>query len=339
MTVSDTPLPASPDPADAPRRPRPILGILLKVLSALSFTLMAAIVRHSATGGIRFNPPVGQLVFFRSFFALVPVLIWLTYARPLSAAFATKNLKGHIRRGIIGTLGMFLGFAGLVYLPLPDATAISYAAPLLSVLLAAVILKETVRLYRWTAVVIGLFGVIVMLLPHLALGGKHVPPGAATGVWLALGGALCAAVATIEVRRLTATEHTAAIVVYFSLFTTVAALVTFGLGLVRPEMAWHWPGARDFWMLAAIGMLGGIGQILMTHSYRYADASVIAPFDYTSMIWALLIGWLLFGEIPEKLVLIGAVIVIASGVFVILRERQLGIERKRMRRTGPGRPL
>lgn len=336
-TVTE-PVPAE-SPAPARRRQRPFFGIFLKMLATLAFTLMAAIVRYTAIGGVKITPPVGQLIFFRSFFALVPVLIWLTYARPLSAAFATENLSGHIRRGFIGALGMFLGFGGLTYLPLPDATAISYAAPLLSVVLAAIVLKETVRIYRWTAVLVGLVGVIIMLLPHLAIGGRTTAPGSMTGVWLALGGAVCAAFATIEVRRLTATEHTAAIVVYFSLFTTVMALMTFVLGYFWPSIAWHWPDARDFWLLATIGMLGGIGQILMTHSYRFADASVIAPFDYTSMVWALLVSWILFGEIPESLVVIGAAIVIASGIFVILRERQLGIERKRVRRTGPGRQL
>jgi drug/metabolite transporter (DMT)-like permease len=332
--------PERPEEAQ-PRRSarRTLYGIFLKIVAALAFTLMAAIVRYAATGGFRAQVPVGQLIFFRSFFALLPVLIWLTYARPLSAAFETQNLSGHIRRGIIGVIGMFLGFGGLLYLPLPDATAISFAAPLLTVVLAVFILKETVRIYRWTAVVIGLIGVIVMLLPHLALGGRHVPPDAWKGVLLALGGAICAAFATIEVRRLTSTEHTAAIVVYFSLITTIATLFTFALGFAIPAIAWVWPDAREFGLLAAIGVLGGVGQILMTHSFRYADASVIAPFDYVAMVWALLVGWLFFSEVPEMLVLIGASIVIASGIFVILRERQLGIERKRVRRTGPQRPL
>ncbi len=316
---------------------RPFFAILLKVIAALAFTLMAATVKYAGTGVLSNPAPVGQLVFFRSFFALLPVLLWLSYARPLSAAFATKNLSGHLKRGLIGSCGMFCGFAGLMLLPLPDATAISFAAPLLSVVLAHFLLKEVVRVYRWTAVLIGFVGVIIMLLPHLSLGGQSTTSG--LGAMFGLGGALCAAFAMIEVRRLTATEHTAAIVVYFSLFTTVMSLFSYPLGYIWPEYAWFTPQPMDFLILGSVGFLGGIGQILLTQSYKFADASVVAPFDYTSMIWALLIGWFAFSNVPDPLVLIGAAIVISSGIFVILRERALGIERKRQRKAGTGRAL
>jgi drug/metabolite transporter (DMT)-like permease len=327
-----------PTTAFPPERNRPLYGIFLKTLSALSFTCMSAVVKYAGMGGVTTQTPLGELVFFRSFFALVPVLLWLSYARPLSAAFRTRNLKGHIRRGLIGSMGMFCGFTALLYLPLPDATALSYAAPLLNVVLAWLILKEVIRLYRWSAVLIGFAGVIIMLLPHLDFSAAQAP-GAWKGVVFALAGAVCSAFAMIEVRKLTSTEHTAAIVVYFSLTTTVLSLFTFVFGLIYPEYAWAWPTARDFGVLVLIGLLGGIGQILLTHCYRFADASIIAPFDYTSMIWALAIGWFVFGQLPAQLVLIGAGIVMASGIFVILRERALGIERKRQRRAGSSRPF
>ncbi len=336
-----TTLPPSDEPAVAPTRPpqRPALGILLKIIAALSFTVMSAIVKYASSGGLSTPVPLGEMIFFRSFFALLPVILWLSYARPLSAAFVTKNLSGHVRRGLIGSLGMFMGFNALIYLPLPDATAFGYVAPLLSVVLAAIILKEVIRLYRWTAVLIGFAGVIIMLLPHLSIGSGITDPNAWTGIGFALAGAVCSAFAMIEVRKLTATEHTGAIVVYFSLTTTALSLITFAVGLLRPDLAWIWPTGRDFALLASIGFFGGIGQILMTHCYRFADASVIAPFDYTSMVWALLISWLFFDQIPELLMVVGATIVIASGIFVILRERRLGIERKRQRKAAPPRTL
>ena len=324
----------------APQRvaQRPFFGISLKILSALSFTAMSAVVKIAIGGGTSVPVPLGELIFFRSFFAMMTVILWLAYARPLSAAFRTNNVRGHIRRGLIGSAGMFFGFAALHHLPLPDATALSYAAPLLSVVLASLVLKETIRIYRWTAVLFGFVGVIIMLLPHLSpeSAGAH---GSPIGIAFALGGAICAAFAIIEVRKLTATEHTGAIVVYFSLTTTVLSLVTFAFGRFNPAYAWIWPTATDFALLTAIGFLGGMGQILLTHCYRYADASVIAPFDYTSMIWALMIGWFLFDQIPDRLVLIGATVVIASGIFVILRERALGIERKKQRKAGASRGL
>jgi len=334
VTTAPSSLPPPQQPAA-----RPLFGIGLKIASALAFTAMSGLVRYVATAPDFTRVPLGELVFFRSLFALLPVLLWLAYARPLSAAFVTTNLRGHIRRGLIGALGMFLGFAGLQYLPLPDATALSYTTPLLTVVLAWLLLKEVIRIYRWTAVIVGLVGVLIMLTPHLSPTHLAGSSGSWKGVALALAASVCAAFATIEVRKLTATEHTGAIVVYFSLTTTVLSLVSFGLGHLWPSHAWVWPPSGDFAMLAMIGFLGGIGQILLTHCYRYADASIIAPFDYTSMIWALLIGWLVFSEIPDRLVLIGATVVIASGIFVILRERALGIERRSQREASPTRPL
>jgi drug/metabolite transporter (DMT)-like permease len=224
---------------------------------------------------------------------------------------------------VIGTTGMFCGFAALSHLPLPDATAIGYAAPLVTVVLAALILKETVRAYRWTAVVVGFVGVLVMLSPHLGarLGGAGPPSGPAMGALFGLAGACCAAGATIQIRRLTATERTGAIVLYFSLLTTLLGLSTVVLG-------WRMPDAPDFALLALIGVLGGIGQILMTQSYRYADTSIIAPFDYTTMIFAVLIGWFAFGDLPSLAVTLGAVVVISAGIFVVWRERHLGLVRR-----------
>jgi drug/metabolite transporter (DMT)-like permease len=159
------------------------------------------------------------------------------------------------------------------------------------------------------------------------------------GALLGLLGATCAAFATIEVRRLTATEKTGAIVFYFSVMTTVFGLITFFVGLYDQRFAWVMPNVRDGILLVMVGMLGGIGQITLTHSYRHADASMVAPFDYTSMVWAVLVGYAMFGDLPNIYIVVGAVIVIASGIFVILRERALGIERKKQRKAAPSRAV
>jgi drug/metabolite transporter (DMT)-like permease len=151
------------------------------------------------------------------------------------------------------------------------------------------------------------------------------------GALFALLGAFCAAGATIQVRRLTATEGTGAIVFYFSLLTTLLGLATAALG-------WAVPTAVDFALLALVGVLGGIGQILLTQSYRYGDASLIAPFEYTTMIWALLIGWFAFGQLPQASVALGAAIVAAAGLFVIWRERRLGLRRAEEVAAGTQRP-
>jgi len=217
---------------------------------------------------------------------------------------------------------MFASFMALSYLPLPDTVAIGYAAPLITVLLAAVLLKETVRAYRWSAVVIGFIGVLIMMTPHFNASSiaRGFSGGPAIGAVFALFAAFCAAGATIQVRRLTQSEKTGAIVLYFSLMTTCLGLFTVVLG-------WRLPGPGDFGLLVLTGILGGIGQILLTQAYRYGDASLLAPFEYTTMIWALLTGWFIFGQLPQAAVIVGGVIVSAAGVFVVWRERRLELIR------------
>jgi drug/metabolite transporter (DMT)-like permease len=307
---------------------KPLLGILLKVLSALVFTMMSASLKLVSA-----RYPTGELVFFRSCFALVPLLLWLGWQGDLINAVRTHDFRGHLKRGAFGSAGMFSGFLALSYLPLHDAIAIGYAAPLIVVVLAALVLKETVRAYRWTAVMVGFAGVLIMLSPHLgAVSGALPMSGAsATGALFALVGAFCTAGATIQVRRLTANEKTGAIVLYFSLLTTV-------LGLATSVFGWRAPPREDLLLLVLIGILGGIGQILLTQCYRFADTSIIAPFEYTTMIWALLLGWFVFGELPTAAVLFGAAIVAAAGLFVLMRERQLGLVRRKEVETASQRP-
>ena len=300
----------------------PLLGISLKLISALAFTLMSASIKS-----ISARYPTGEIVFVRSFFAMIPLLIWLAWRAELPAALKTSNLRGHIKRGIMGSTGMFCGFAALQFLPLSEAVAIGYAGPLAVVVLAALILKERVRIYRWSAVTIGFVGVLIMLSPHLGTGAHPVGSNAAIGAALGLAGALCSAFASVEVRLLTSTERTGAIVFYFMLLTCL-------LGLSTSILGWNMPDARDAMMMVLIGILGGLGQILIVQAYRYGDASLIAPFEYSTMLWAVAIGWFLFGEWPAVTILIGAFIVITSGIYVILREHQLGLARREQREVG-----
>ncbi len=311
---------------------KPLLGISLKVLSALAFTMMSACLKL-----VSGEYPTGELIFFRSAFALVPLLLWLSWEGDLINAVRTNDIRGHVTRGVIGSAGMFSGFIALSYLPLHDAIAIGYATPLIVVVLAALVLKETVRAYRWTAVAVGFVGVLIMVSPHLSTARAATPAAgapageAAFGALIALFGACCSAGATIQVRRLTATEKTGAIVLYFSLLTTA-------LGLATAVFGWRMPSLEDFALLVLIGILGGIGQILLTQCYRYADTSIVAPFEYTTMIWALLLGWVLFGDLPTATVLAGAAIVAGAGIFVLLRERKLGLERRKEVETSSQRP-
>jgi drug/metabolite transporter (DMT)-like permease len=293
-------------------------GIALKLASLLLFAVMSALIR-----GFGDTIPVGQVVFFRSVFAIVPVVIIYAARRELVTAVRTHRLIGHLGRGVISVFAMFLSFASLQRLPLVNATAISFAAPLIVVALAALILKERVKAYRWCAVTIGFCGVIVMLTPYLELG-SAVATGPAIGALLALLAAFCNAGTAIETRRLTDTETTSAIVFYFSLFCALAGLLTL-------PFAWHPPTELEFIKLVAIGVVAGVSHILLTEGYHFAPASLLAPFEYTAMVWASMLGYVMFGETPTVYVLIGAVIVAASGLFVIWREHLLGIERPRAR--------
>ena len=310
----------APDVRAAPggRSRRIAKGIALKLASLVLFALMSALIR-----GFGDTVPVGQVVFFRSVFALVPVVIVFAARRELVTAVRTHRLKGHLGRGVISVCATFLSFAALARLPLVDATAISFAAPLVVVALAALILKERVRAYRWSAVAIGFCGVIVMVTPFLDFKGA-AGTGPAIGALLALLAAFCNAGTVIETRRLTTTETTSAIVFYFSLFCALAGLLTL-------PFAWHPPTELEFAKLVAIGVLAGVAHILLTEGYRFAPASVLAPFEYTAMVWASMLGYVMFGEKPTMSVLIGAVIVAASGLVVIWREHLLGIERPRAR--------
>ena len=293
-------------------------GILFKLASALMFAVMSALVRSVGEA-----IPVGQIVFFRSAFAIVPVILIYTVTRQLRAAVVTSRPLGHVGRGTMGAIGMFLSFAALARLPLADVTVISFASPLITVALAALLLKERVRVYRWSAVAIGFLGVLVMLAPHLDASriAGHTP-AETVGAMLALTSAFCNAGAVIQTRRLVDTETTSSIVLYFSLSCAVAGAVTLPFAWVTP----------NGWQLAALtgtGVIGGLSHILLTESYRYAPASVVAPFDYTSILWAFILGYAMFGEVPAPLVFTGAGIVVATGLFVLWRERQLGLRRKR----------
>jgi drug/metabolite transporter (DMT)-like permease len=301
---------------------RPLQGITLKVGSVLVFIVMSSLIKTTTA-----DIPAGEAVFFRSFFALPVIVAWLALRRELSTGLQAHNPISHIWRGLMGTLAMGLGFAGLGFLPLPEVTAIGYASPLLVVVFAAMFLGEEVRLFRISAVALGLTGVMIVLSPRLTVvSGDVASQREAFGAMLVLAGAFCSALAQVFVRKLVNTEKTAAIVFYFSLTSTVLSLTTLPFG-------WAVPTAWQFATLVLAGLLGGVGQILLTSSYRGTDASLIAPFDYASMIFALAIGYFVFAEVPTLTMLGGAGLVIFAGILIIWRERKLGIERVRGRKA------
>jgi drug/metabolite transporter (DMT)-like permease len=301
---------------------RPLRGILLKLASVLVFIVMAALIKAVAD-----RVPPGQTVFFRSLFAIPVIVAWLAVRREMRSGFKAVNPMGHVWRGIVGTTAMGLGFASLAYLPLPEVTAIGYAAPLLTVIFAAMFLGEDVRVFRISMVALGMVGVMIVISPRLTvIQGEPVGAREAFGAMLVLGSAVFASLAQVFVRRLVQSEATSAIVFWFSLTASALALLTLPWG-------WVWPTAGEAAILVACGLLGGVGQILLTSAYREADASLVAPFDYASMLFALAIGYWIFDEVPTFATLAGAVLIVAAGVAIIWRERILGLERARQRKA------
>jgi drug/metabolite transporter (DMT)-like permease len=306
---------------------QPGLGIALKIASTLAFTAMATLIKLVSD-----RYPVGEIVFFRSFFALIPVAAWVGW-REFPYIFRTSRFFGHVVRSIAGATSMACGFTALSLLPIANATAIGYASPLMTVIFAVVLLGERVHVYRWSAVAIGLCGVLVILSDYVGPDASTATSGSALGAIFAVAGAVAGALAATQTRSLTRIEPAATIVVYFSTLTALFSLASLPFG-------WAVPDGIDFLALFGAGLCGGVGQVLLTQSYRFGDASLIAPFEYTSMIWALTASLLIFGTWPNSVMLFGTVIVVAAGLFVIWRERQLGIERTRSKRAQtPTTPL
>ncbi|MFD1252993.1 Riboflavin transporter [Devosia equisanguinis] len=296
----------------------PLRGIALKVASVCCFVVMATMLKATQT------IPAGQMVFFRSFFALLPVLAWLAWTGHLAYAFTTRRPLGHVVRGLVGVASMGLGFFALTRLPLPEATAIGYASPLIIVILSALLLREKVYVFRWTTVLVGLVGVLIILFPRLTVfsGGAQPVDGTTIGALAALAAAFLSAFAMLQVRTLVQTERTEAIVTYFFISASVLSLFSLPFG-------WVWPTPQQAALLVGAGFFGGIGQLLLTSCYRYADMSVIAPFEYVSLLLTIIIGFIIFADIPTVPMLIGSTIIVAAGIAVILRERWLGLERTR----------
>jgi drug/metabolite transporter (DMT)-like permease len=293
-------------------------AIALKLGQTLTFSLMYAAIKLAG------DVPIGQVVFFRGFFALIPLFIWTFFTVGPRAAIATKRPAYHVIRAVLGTTSMFTSFLAVQLLPLVTVTAFNFVQPIFAVILAAVFLSERVGKYRWGAVIVGFLGVLVMIEPHGGLAAL-VTLKLSRGVVYALLSSFLTAVVVVWIRQMSATERSEAIVFYFMTACAAAGAVF---------MLWNhvvMTPAMTFWLVLC-GLLGGIGQLVMTYSYRYGEPSLLAPFDYTAMLWAMALGWFVLGEMPEALVLAGAAVVISSGLFIAWREyrRHVAIPMERL---------
>ncbi|HEY0837222.1 MAG TPA: DMT family transporter [Azospirillum sp.] len=248
--------------------------------------------------------PLAEITFFRNLFALLPAAAMLAAGGGVRA-LRTTHLRGHLWRAVIGLTSMVLLFWSYRLMPLADAVAVSYAAPLFLTALSVPLLGERVGPYRWGAVAVGFLGVLIIVQP----GGGAVAPGAL----VALGAAVAYALAQIAMRQLGRTEAPVTTVFYFTAIATVLS------GLALP-WAWITPTPAGFGLLALMGLAGGGSQYFITRAYALAPAAVVSPFGYAGIVWAALFGWLLWGDAPAPHVVAGTAIVIGSGLLILFRE-------------------
>jgi drug/metabolite transporter (DMT)-like permease len=294
----------------APLKQNRLLGIALRVGAPTSFARNAAAYKLGAQAGV--NLP--EIAFYRFALGLPPLLIWIALTRN-AGAWRTQRPLAHLTRGTIGLITMILSFAARTYLPLAEAATIGFAAPLFSVALSALILGEPVGWHRWGAVALGFAGVLIVMRPI----DSHLP---ATGLTLAILGALGTAAVTITLRQIGRTEATPTIVLWYTCFSMLAT------GLLLPFYG-HAHDAATWSILLALGTFGGLGQLFLTSALRFAPVSVVVPFDYSQLIWAVLLGWALFGTHPAASTWAGAALIVASGLYTLFREHKLGRDRAR----------
>ena len=260
------------------------VGVVLRILSTLAFALMGVFVK--ALGD---TVPLGQVVFFRSAVAMLPLVAYLWWRGDWPRGLRTSRPMGHIGRCLMGAAAMFTSFATIRLLPLAEATMLSYLAPVVLAVLAWALLGERLTARRIAGVSLGLAGATAFCRPAFA---GVLPDAGGLGVFLGLVTAALTAGALVQMRRLTLLgESSGAIAFWFALVSALGGLATLPWG-------WIWPGPTGLALLIAIGLSGGLAQILMTLSFSYADASALAPFEYLSVLWAVVLGFAVFAEIP-----------------------------------------
>ena len=291
---------------DRPAEPRVALGMGLRLVSALSLALMFAGVKWVGQRGAG----VAEMLFYRQIGSVVCAAAFVTLG-PGFASLRTKRFGAHAMRMAIGVIAMLLNFLMVTLLPLAEATAIGFSVPIFATLLAAVVLGEPTGRWRWGAVLVGFLGVLVIVQP----GNSHV---SSYGGVVALGAVVSTACATIAIRHLGATETVATTVFWFG----ATSLVPLGLAM---SVVAHPHDAGTFAAIAGLSLAGGIAQLALTGSLRLAPVALVMPMDYSALLWASLLGWLLFLQLPSPWTWVGAPIVIAAGLVILWREQRLRI--------------
>jgi drug/metabolite transporter (DMT)-like permease len=292
-------------------------GILFINLAVLLFSAMDVLIKLATE-----TYAVNQIVFFRSAVAFIPLIFFIHRAGGLEV-LRTRRPWAHLWRSGCGVLAMVCFFASFDLLPLGEAVALGQAGPIFLTALSVPLLGEHVGIRRWTAVGVGFIGVLIMTRPGSGL----FDPAAL----LALGGAALYALAMISIRALSATERPATIVFYYTLTATL-------LGAASLPFEWRTPDLQGLVLLTAIGLLGGVAQMALTQAFRLAAVAVVAPFEYSGLVFAVAAGFLVWGDFPDVYVLTGAGVVVSSGLYILHRETILARTRQKDRGDQVSRP-
>ena len=281
---------------------RPMLALLVRLGGIMGLSIMAGLIKLASERGVH----LAEIIFWRQFTTLPIILGWAAMVGGIGQ-LATKRPGAHAMRGIYGMVGMVFNFGAVILLPLAEATTINFSAPIWAVILSIVLLKEKVGIWRWSAVISGFAGILVIAQP----GDGHIP---LQGALVALGGAFMIALISIQIRDLSSTEKPMAIVFWFAVLSTLTSLpLMFYFAEAHP-----W---QDWLILLGIGVAGTWGQLMITAALRYGKVSSVIVMDYSAIIWATALGWLLFAVLPPVTTFLGAPLVVAAGIIIAWRER------------------
>lgn len=287
---------------------RILYGAALRLGSVAAFGLMNALIKLAEAGGAK----LGELLLFRQSFALIPVVIWIAMG-PGLASIRTDRIGAHLSRTALGLVSMMFVFSTILLLPLAESTTLQFTLPIFATILGALILREPTSIHRWSAVAVGFIGVLIVTRP----GTGHM---ASIGILTGLAGALMSAGVSILLRQISKTEPAPTIVFWFSALSVPPTAIAFALtATAHPWQTWAF--------MIGVGLLGGVAQMLMTGALASAPVSVVVPMDYTGLIWAALLGWVLFGNVPSWSTWVGAPVIIASGLYIVWREHWLRREK------------
>ena len=277
------------------------LAISLKVLSVIFFVLMDVLIKKLSSDFNTF-----QIVFFRCFFGLFPVIVMLFITR---SSLKTRKINLHLLRAVIACVAMYCFFRAFGILPLADVSSISFASIMIITILAIFLLGEKVGLRRWIAIIFGFIGVLIVFRPGTSLFSYYS--------LLPLLGAIALSFAVIIMKKLLSYDSPPTCSFYLHLFVAL---------VYSPLLFFDWqnPSLNLWIMLIGMGFCGGIAQILLTNAYRLSSVNLLQPFDYTAIIWAITFGLIFFNDYPDRYVIIGSIVIVISTYYIIYRETKLG---------------